>query len=121
LTRAAKHFFIAHNNQRIEGEFDCLFRRTVLFGDRRHDVVHAVVRDESWGQWVIESGQPEKLTPSGYFILPTHYKRNRYDENMRPPYAYNSHYCKLSPEPPQRSWQSVFGRLAGHARRLPAA
>src|ERR1700730_17851807 len=52
LTRAARHFFIAHNNQRIEGEFDCLIQRTVLFGDRRHDVAHAVVRDESWAKWV---------------------------------------------------------------------
>jgi hypothetical protein len=94
LTAAAKHFFITHNNQRLEGEFDCLFRRTVLFGDRRHDVAHAVARDESWAQWVIQSDHPPRLTPIGYFLLPTHYKRNRYDDNMLPVYAYNSDYLR---------------------------
>jgi hypothetical protein len=94
LERAAKEFFITHSNQRIEGEFDCLFRITILFGDRRHDIAHAIVRDESWARWVIQSGQPGQLPPRGYFILPTHYKRNRYDDNMLPEYAYNSYYLR---------------------------
>lgn len=69
LTKAAKHFFVAHNNQRIEGDFDCLFRRTVLFGDRRHDVVHAVVRDESWARWIIQLDPPTILLQGDIFFF----------------------------------------------------
>jgi hypothetical protein len=90
LSKAAKQFFIVHSDQTIEGELECLLRRTNSFKDRRHDVAHAIVRDETWAQWVVQDPRSETRTPKGYFLLPTHYKRNRYDEIMLPTYAYNS-------------------------------
>jgi hypothetical protein len=94
LRQSAKRFFIAHADQKLEGDFFCLMRRAKRFKERRHDVAHAMVRDDTWAHWIIIDERSMPRQPKGYFLLPTHYKRNRFNDSFIPEYAYNSESLK---------------------------
>jgi hypothetical protein len=71
LEKALSSFFVKHPEQEIEAKLECFLKKVNKFAARRHDVAHGIVRDHSWAGWRIP---PDTTDPTGYFLLPSHYK-----------------------------------------------
>jgi hypothetical protein len=88
LEAAARAFFVRYSSQEFEARFEALRTKVLAFADRRHDVAHGIVRDETWTEWRIR-GQPDPESQGRrYFLLPTHYKAKNFNLYMHPEYSY---------------------------------
>ena len=85
-----ERFFIKVHDQEIEAEFETLYRKVIAFADRRHDVAHAVVRDETWADWRTPNFPDPNSMGRRYFLLPSHYKARNFNENLLPEFAYGA-------------------------------
>jgi hypothetical protein len=93
LQSAVDTFSVRYPDQAAEGQINAVINLATLFAARRHDVAHAIVRDSSWARWRIP---PDPRDPSGFFLLPSHYRGKSYnDETAFPIYAYTSRSLEL--------------------------
>lgn len=89
LRNAISDFFVKHPNQDDEATLDRFLVRVTNFAARRHDVAHGIVRDRRWANWRLPHDPGE---PSGFFLLPSHYKARAYDqESAFPLYVYTEY------------------------------
>jgi len=84
---AVTAFFVKYPNQAVEGRVESVLTMAGLFAARRHDVAHAIVRDHTWARWRIP---PDPRDPTGYFLLPSHYRGKTFDDSALPIYAYTT-------------------------------
>lgn len=110
LGEAAKKFFVRKPHQALEGEFYDLNDKVVGFASRRHDIAHGIVRGEGWTNWRI----PEEpyQDAQGFFLLPSHYRGQSYDDNYLPLYAFTTRSMQ--------DLQNHLGRLEMEAMGLAA-
>jgi hypothetical protein len=87
LREAVNTFFLSHHHQASEGRVETLLQTAGHFAARRHDIAHAIVRDHNWARWRIP---PDTRDTVGYFLLPSHYKGDAYDDTALPIYAYTA-------------------------------
>jgi hypothetical protein len=81
-------FFVKRPSQEAEGRTNSLITMARDFAARRHDVAHGVVRDNTWARWRIP---PDPRDTTGFFLLPSHYRRKAYDDDTAfPVYAYTT-------------------------------
>ena len=88
LIESKNHFFVRVHDQNIEAEFDALYQKVTSFADRRHEVAHAVVRDETWADWRIPNYPDLNTMGKRWFLLPSHYKARNFNEHLLPEFAY---------------------------------
>jgi hypothetical protein len=88
LLAEGTRFFVKTPNQQAEAEFEALYQKIVAFSDRRHDVAHGIVRDETWANWRTPGFQDPNSMGRRYFLLPSHYKAKNLNEHLLPEYAY---------------------------------
>jgi hypothetical protein len=82
---ATKGLFIRLHDQNIEGDFAQVCQKVEAFVQHRHDVAHGIV--QMGGNWRIPE---DPGPPTGAFLLPPHYMVDKFDEHVRPAYAYTS-------------------------------
>ena len=87
LRKAVTAFFVKLPNQEVEGRVERLVTMAGFFAARRHDIAHGIVRDHTWARWRIPT---DGRDTTGYFLLPSHYKGNAFDDSALPIYAYTT-------------------------------
>ena len=90
LLSGKDEFFIKVHNQAVEAEFDAIYKATENFAKRRHDIAHAIVRDETWARWRVPNQPDPDSMGRRWFLLPPHYNGRSYNEHALPEYAYTS-------------------------------
>ena len=85
LQSAVDTFSVRYPDQAAEGRINAVINSATLFAARRHDVAHAIVRDSSWARWRIP---PDPRDPSGFFLLPSHYRTEGSPMTMRPRFRF---------------------------------
>ena len=84
---AVDAFFVRRPYQDAEARVACLLKSAGFFAARRHDIAHGVVRDHTWARWRIP---PDRRDPTGFFLLPSHYRGKAFNEEALPAYAYTA-------------------------------
>ncbi len=87
LQNVISSFFARHPNQEAEGNLCRFLAKVNNFAARRHDVAHGIVRDSGWVRWRLPHDPGD---PTGYFLLPSHYKGRAYDDSALPTYVYTA-------------------------------
>ena len=98
LRTKAETYFIARQNQELEGTFNCLTKAAEGFSDRRNEVAHGMVFPIHTVTFFRSKFAPDIGTKEQYAIIPPYYLLRKHDATGAPMYAYTYRELRILEE-----------------------